>query len=93
MAQSEEFNPMSMAPLRVWFRLLAKVGGVRQPYRARLRQALITSLITAFRAGWNGLYTACRSRGPESPNLPLSSSAFRARARLYSTTYWHTTPT
>ena len=28
MAQSEEFNPMSMAPLRVWFRLLAKVGGV-----------------------------------------------------------------
>ena len=47
MAQSEEFNPMSMAPLRVWFRLLAKVGGVRQPYRARLRQALITSLITA----------------------------------------------
>ena len=47
MAQREEFNPMSMAPLRVWLRLVAQAGGVSRPYWGRLRQALITSAITA----------------------------------------------
>ena len=47
MAQREEFNPMSMAPLRVWLRLIAKAGGVKRPWWGRLRQALVTSAITA----------------------------------------------
>ncbi len=47
LAQREEFNPMSMAPLRVWLRLVAQAGGVRRPYRGRLQQALITSALTA----------------------------------------------
>ncbi len=47
MAEQQEFNPMSMAPLRVWWRLIRQVGGVDKRYRGRLKQALITSAVTA----------------------------------------------
>lgn len=46
-ARREPFNPMSMAPLRVWLYLIFRAGGVKRPYFRRLEQALIASALTA----------------------------------------------